>query len=527
MFNSRVKNRSTLQRAVPLKRAMLPRQQGAASYAGAQALFSDNSVGNSNGTTSSRVASNRTGHPFSRNDENKHLYSYEQKIKGSFSDIEVVLQEISSVQHDSGFIERAQQLARNKLGFELPEHLLEDSWVKPLDIGSLYCWCVFETFRHMSDDFFMNSPLSASDDNEFQTFLEQCGFHLMDVSPCADGRLAHVIRYVLRLPHKVVRRKSYAGAMFDVDDSLQKWVKTEMLRYREGKPNAADAPTRYLKVAAYHFSSSHPDTEGCAAHGSDVQRAAQAAIGRLEDFRQGVENSFCCGASIDLLLVGIDTDNDVLRLHLPDANGDIDASRYVDAAELYDATYNESASNAQACITSYIEKHSAEQGASLPDEGMKKLAAYLLCKNISQIDYVRQYHQGCYSDIGHQECFIGMGIGFEEVRLRNLTYFAYLSTVEEGAQDMDVGIKIFTKLNANRGLPIPVVIRNDYHSKVPAARERAEARCQQLDAALRSRYSDYAEKGLLHTLLMVRDCSSDGRAEMVGCSLLPANQETH
>lgn len=519
MFSSRAKSKSTLQRAVPLQRAVLPRQYGAS--AGVQSPFFADAVVNS------PIKPGGTVHPFTDGDENARLYRYEQKIKGAFSGIEVVLQEISSVQHDTGFIGRAQEIARNKLGFELPEHLLADSWIKPLDIGSLYCWCVFETFRHMSDDFFANSPLSAPDDDNFQAFLEQCGFHLMDISPCADGRLAHVVRYVLRLPHKVVRRKSYAGAMFDVDDSLQKWVKTEMLRYREGRPNTADAPTRYLKVAAYHFSSSQPDREGCAAHGSDVQRAAQGALGRLEDFRQAVENSFCCGASIDLLLIGIDTDNDILRLHLPDANGDVDANRYVDAAELYDATFSQPATNAETSIIRYLENHSAETGASLPDEGMKKMAAYLLCKNISQIDYVRQYHQGCYSDIGHQECFIGMGIGFEEVRLRNLTYFAYLNTVEEGAQDMDVGIKIFTKLNANRGLPIPVIIRHDYHSKVPAARERAEARCQQLDMALRDRYRDYADKGLLHTLLMVRDCSSDGRAERVGCSLLPTNQEAH
>jgi len=92
---------------------------------------------------------------------------------------------------------------------------------------------------------------------------------------------------------------------------------------------------------------------------------------------------------------------------------------------------------------------------------------------------------------------------------------------------MDVGIKIFTGLNINRGLPIPVVIRHDYHSKVPAARERAEARCQQLDSALRSRYRDYADRGLLHTLLMVRDCSSDGRAETIGSSLAFVKQEAH
>ncbi|MDZ4263426.1 MAG: carboxysome shell carbonic anhydrase, partial [Pseudomonadota bacterium] len=96
-----------------------------------------------------------------------------------------------------------------------------------------------------------------------------------------------------------------------------------------------------------------------------------------------------------------------------------------------------------------------------------------------------------------------------------------------GAKDMDVGIKIFTGLNANRGLPIPVVIRNDYHGHVPGARARAEARCQQLDAALRNRFSDYAERGLLHTLLMVRDCQNDSQADVVGSSLELQKQEAH
>ncbi len=471
----------------------------------------------------SGTLSNNALHPFTRSAENSRLFAYEQQVKQAFSAIEPFLQRLSAMQHEADFETRAQQLASSELGFELPATLLVDSWIKPLDIGQLYAWCVFETFRSMSDDFFDSKPLADGDDAEFQAFLEQCGFHTLDVSPCADGRLAHVIRYVLRLPYRAVRRKSYAGAMFDVDDSLQKWSETEMRRYREGYPNQADAPTRYLKVAVYHHSSSQPDCEGCAAHGSDTQRAADAALERLKDFRQAVENSFCCGASIDLLLIGLDTDNDVIRLHLPDADGEIDASSYIDAAELHQATKSASTSGAETVISEYLKA----QSSSLPSEGMVQLAARLLCGNLSQIDYVRQYHSGCYQDIGHQECFIGMGIGFEEVQLRNLTYFAYLQTVEEGAKDMDVGIKIFTGLNANRGLPIPVVIRYDYHSHVPGARARAEGRCHQLDAALRSRFSEYAERGLLHTLLMVRDCSNDAKAETVGSSLKLNEQVAH
>lgn len=511
MFNTRTKSKSTLQRPIPLQQAVLSRQHSVPLRA-----------------STSNIAGSLSGlHPYTLPDENTRLHHYECQVKGAFSCIEAVLQEISAIQHGENFVANAQKLAKASLGFDLPEHLLADSWIKSLDIGQLYSWCVFETFRQMSDDFFSKNPLDTHNDETFQSFLEECGFHTMDISPCADGRLAHVIRYVLRLPHKVVRRKSYAGAMFDIDDSLQRWVKTEMRRYREGVPNAADAPTRYLKVAAYHFSSSQPDQEGCAAHGSNVELAAKGALGRLKDFRQGVENSFCCGASIDLLLIGIDTDTDIVRLHLPNADGDIDANGYIDSADLYQATRSSSASSALTTIRSYLEAHCEDRGASLPTEGMLKLASYVLRRNLSQIDYVRQYHQGCYSDIGHNECFIGMGIGFEEVQLRNLTYFAYLQTVEEGTKDIDVGIKIFTGLNVNRGLPIPIVIRNDYHSKVPSARERAKARCEQIEAALRNRYSDYAERGLLHTLLMVRDCSSNGRTEMVGCSLMPANQETH
>ena len=84
----------------------------------------------------------------------------------------------------------------------------------------LFAWCLFETYRRFCDDAVSHDPLGDKDEAAFQPFLQECGFHTLDVSPCADGRLAHVLRYVLRLPYKAVRRRSYAGAMFDIDDSL-------------------------------------------------------------------------------------------------------------------------------------------------------------------------------------------------------------------------------------------------------------------------------------------------------------------
>ncbi|VAW84055.1 Carboxysome shell protein CsoS3 [hydrothermal vent metagenome] len=487
MFNTRTKSRRPLQRTQPVVR-----------------------------TAVSRVSADGMGCVPSNGDENLYLYRYEQKVKQAFANIESCLKRISGLQHTEDFISRSQLVAREQLGFDLPEALLADSWIKSVDIGQLYVWCVFETFRRFSDEFFVDQPLAGLEDESFQTFVGKCGFHTVDVSPCADGRLAHVIRYVLRLPYKSVRRKSYAGAMFDIDDSLQKWVETEMLRYRESRPNSSDAATRYLKVAVYHYSSSAPGVEGCAAHGSDAVKSAEGALSRLRAFQQGVENTFCCGASIDLLLIGVDTDNDVIRIHLPDVGGDIDSLSYVDCNDIYEATVN--AGRSDEAIYDFI-KQVAQKQRVAPTEGMLRFITKLFHNNILQVNYVREYYNGRYKDIGHQECFIGMGIGFEEIQLRNLTYFAYLKTVEEGAKDLDVGIKIFSGLNVSRGLPIPVIIRNDYHGQVPGARERAVNRCHQLDAALKHRFKSLYDEGMLHTLMMVRDCNADSCVETVGCSL--------
>jgi carboxysome shell carbonic anhydrase len=161
------------------------------------------------------------------------------------------------------------------------------------------------------------------------------------------------------------------------------------------------------------------------------------------------------------------------------------------------------------------------------DSGMVSLITRLIANNISQIDYVSELHDGPYPDAGHAERFIGVGIGFKEVHLRNLTYFAHLDTVEEGAPDLDVGVKIFKGLNVSRDLPIPVVIRFDYSSSVPGARERAISDCQRVNAAISNRYSDLVRDGLLHTCLTIRDRTQTSPAEVVGSTLNPVVQEAH
>ncbi|MCB1864197.1 MAG: carboxysome shell carbonic anhydrase [Chromatiales bacterium] len=454
------------------------------------------------------------GHALVRSGENTRLHDYEQGVKTAFDDIVPVLRKVSALQHEREFEDLAQAIARRELGFELPQDILADAWVEQLDMRRLYAWCTFATYRRFCDEFFANDPLAADDATSFDGFLQTCGFHTLDISPCADGRLAHVIRYVLRLPHRAVRRKSYAGAMFDIEDSIQKWVETEMLRFREGRPNTADAPTRYLKLVAYHFSSVDPAHEGCAAHGSDTAKAAAAGLERLIGFQTAIENSFCCGASIDLLLIGVDTDTDAIRVHVPDADGDIDLHRFVDALELFDVSARSDADRARHDIQDAIRQ--ASPGVV---QGTARLIERLIENNFSQIAYVRDYHGEHYADIGHAERFIGAGVGFEEIQLRNLMYFAYLNTVEEATQDLDVGIKIFTGLNIRHGLPAPVVVRFDYHGQVPGARERAVQHCQRVTGAIKARYADLFDRGLLHVMQVARDCNSDAPIELLECTV--------
>ena len=466
-------------------------------------------------------------HPLTNAAANAALQAYDTAIKQRFDRIVPVLKSLSALQHDDDFVEQAQRLARAELGYELPLPILETAWVSQLDMRTLFAWCVFEAYEQTSIEFFTCDPLAGQAGTaaaeEFESFLLSCGFHLLDVTPCADGRLAHAIAYGLRLPFSSVRRRPHAGALFDVENTVKRWVSTEHRRYREGVPNPAHDDTRYLKVVLYHFSSIDPSHEGCAAHGSDDSLAASCGLARLKDFQQAVENSFCCGASVDLLLMGIDTDTDAIRVHVPGMDGSTRLDQWLDAQDVYAATQHLAADQARHRIAELVQ----QAAAASADPGMVRLVSRLLEHNLSQIDYVRQLHGGHYSDAGHAERFIGVGIGFKEIHLRNLTYFAYMDTVEEGAADLDVGVKIFKGLNVSRGLPIPVVLRFDYHGQVPGARERALRHSQRVLEAIRSRYADLCQQGLLHALISVRDRDTHVPAETVGSTITFATGGGH
>nr|CAA6820447.1 MAG: carboxysome shell protein CsoS3 [uncultured Thiotrichaceae bacterium] len=463
-------------------------------------------------------------HPLTDGYTNARLAHCEDSVKGRFDAIVPTLKTIAGLPYGADFIQRAQQVANQNLGFELPEHLLDSAWVGGVDMKALYAECSFSALKAAAEQFVddLNQQLETVQDTK--NFFLDCGFHAVDMSPCADGRLKGLTRYILRLPlSSFTRRKAYAGALFDVETDVHHWEETELRRFREGVPTTPDAGTRYLKVAVYHTSSSDPNHQGCAAHGSNEHTARDSARERLGQFREAIENTFCCGASTDILLIGVDTDTDAIKIHVPDGNGDISQHRVIDNMQLYKDTLNMTADESRVVVYEAINNPNQQSpgwgaGEGQPHEGMRKLIANLLINNLSQIDYVADLYGGSYPDIGHAERYISVGDGFDEVQMRNVAYYAHLQTLEEGVADMDVGIKIFTGLNIKQGLPIPVAIHYRYNAKVPGSRERTCAKAKRVEMAIRNRYSDLDTKGMLFCHLSVQDKPTGSPIETVEIS---------
>ncbi len=476
-------------------------------------------LGTRQGSLPARMGGDR--HVLADRMANARLAHCEESVKGRFARIVPALQRAVGLQAMPDFAERAQAVIRDALGCELPTRLLDDAWATGFDVKAAYAHCVFQALAAATDQFARDIREQVEVVHDTRNFFLDCGFHTVDISPCADGRLKGLSRYILRLPlSSFTWRKAYAGALFDVEVDVRNWTATELRRFREGVPSTVDAGTRYLKVAVYHFSSSDPAHEGCAAHGSNDHQAIDAALGRLKQFRQAIENAFCCGASTDILLIGVDTDTDAVRIHVPDGRGDLSAYRFVDNAELYAQTRESTADAARLAVYDAVRAASRmggwASGQGEPHDGMRRLIVNLLINNLSQIDYVEELHGGRYADIGHAERYISVGDGFEELQMRNVAYYAHLHTLEEGAADMDVGIKIFRKLNLAHGLPIPVAIHYRYDARVPEARERATEKARRVRDAIRLRYPALAAGGDLHCRLSVQDLPTGSPIEIIG-----------
>lgn len=457
-------------------------------------------------------------HPLHDARHNARLLEREQAITRTFGVIEESMRQIAALPHDATFAAQSQAISRAQLGCEFPAQWLMGTWSEPVDMRRLYAYAVFRAFRQLADRQFDRSLSEQSEGEPAAELIRRWGFHAIDISPCADGRLSGVVDYILRVPPTVVvSRTAAAGAMFDIEESVRSWTEVELKRHRESVPNAAAEPTRYLKIGVYHTSSSDPEHEGCAAHGSDTRVAAQSLLDRLNAFATAVENSFCCGASVATLLIGVDTDTDAITVHVPDASGTLSLDRSVDNASLYELTRNVPREEAKQIIRRAVAQAAGVADDDAATEGMRWFCGYLLKNNVAQIEYVRAHHDGRYVDVGHTERFITVGDSFDDVQMRNLAYQAQMTTVEEGAADMDVGIKIFKKVNVAHSLPIPVFVHLRYNSQVPGARERAATQAERLARAIRDRYTALVRDRWLYTFAVIKGSAPESRLEEIEC----------
>lgn len=435
------------------------------------------------------LASPKTAHPLAEPALSALLQQRAEEIVAAFGSVEPVLRRLAPRQFEEGFPQQAQRELANALGVSMETGKLVSSWSKPLDLGLVHARCVIATFCNLVKREFDRTHALLEEGEDAESLIRRFGFHGVDITSCADGRMGGVVDYILRVPPAiVVAHSSYAGAMFDVESALHQWETVDLRRWREGVPNDARESTRYLKIGVYHFSSVDPRHQGCAAHGSDEIRAASSLLGRLDEFAGAVQATHGAATGVDTLLVGVDTDTDAIRVHVPDAAGVADVARFVSSGDLYGATAGLERDAAKAVIRRAVAECAGVDENDEATEGMRWLCGYLLKNNIGQVDAVCGSSGGPYSDPGHAEKLIVVGDAIDDVQLRNLAFQIRMDTVEEGAEDLDVGMAILTRTHAPRGLAIPLLVHFVYDERLPGARGRAVARARRLGAAIKDRY---------------------------------------
>ena len=455
--------------------------------------------------TAMATVSQAAGHPLADPAVSDALQEQAREIQAAFSAIEPTLKQLARRQFEDDFASVASEHLRERLGLRVPHEFFAVTWAAPLDVRSLYAHCVLATFCRLIERHLDRNLACLFEGESAEELIRRFGFHAMDITPCADGRLSGVIDHILRVPPAVVAfRRSHAGAMFDVEESLRHWERVELSRWREARPNAATEPTRFLKIGIYHFSSVDPRHEGCAAHGSDDARAAAALLERLRQFEQAVQLTHCCEARVATLLVGVDTDTDAIRVHVPDGTGAMSIERYLDSRLLYELTRPLSREQGKQAIREAVARSIGVAVDDAATEGMRWFCGYLLKNNLAQVDAVRRRHGAGYADRGHTEQLIVIGDAVDDVQLRNLAFQAQMDTIEEGAPDLDVGVRILRALHEPRGLAVPVLVHIRFDPRIPGARERAEWRAERLRTAIETRFASLVDRGSLMVQAVVR-----------------------
>ncbi len=462
-------------------------------------------------------------HPLADQAASLALHNRAQEINAAFNAIEPVLRTLAPHQFEAGFARRATAKMLSQLHLDFPADLFAADWATPLDMAGLYARCILGTFCRVVERACDPNLAPFGNGDSAEELVHRWGFHAIDISPCADGRLAGAIDDILRIPRSVVAyRRSYAGALFDVEESVRHWESTELRRWRQAVPNAAAAPTRYLKLCIYHFSSADPQHQGCAAHGSDDDRAVAALLERLAQFALAVRLLHGEAARVATLLVGVDTDTDAIRLHVPDSQGNMHAGRHLSSHILYNRTSALPRDAAKEAIRNAVAACAGVSAADAASKGMRWFCAYVLKHNIAQIDSLREWQGGRSRDAERTRRLIVVGDAVDDAQLRNIAFQAQTGRIEEGAADLDIGIASLRGPHEERRLAIPLLVHLHADPRIPGSAQRAQSRANRLANSIRHRYADLASRGRLHVEAVIRN----GNSALLPVKLEPAVTQT-
>ena len=429
------------------------------------------------------LAATERRHPFAEPGIAADLDLREEEIETGFGRLEATLRDLAPRQFEDGFPERAVS-ALAAVGVTAESDWFQADWTRPLDMADIHARCIARLFARLVETGSERNRYACDDGEPVDELIRRWGFHAVDITPCADGRLAGLLGAVLRVPLSIVTaRRSFAGAMFDVSEAVRDWETVELGRWRTGTPNAADEPTRYLKIGVYHFSSLDPQHEGCAAHGSDTATAVYELHTRLSQFRSAIEARHGAGDSVALLMVGVDTDTDAIRVHVPNVAGKLCADRYVDTADLYAPTKDMAREAAKDAVRKAVADCAGVHPDDAVTEGMRWFCGYLLKNNLAQVEAVLRRNGGPYREAGHAEKLIVIGDPVDDVQMRNLAFQAQMGSVEEGAGDLAVGISILGK----NAISVPILVLRDYNPDIPGDAEAAATTALRMRAAVERR----------------------------------------
>nr|WP_274600844.1 carboxysome shell carbonic anhydrase [Ectothiorhodospira shaposhnikovii] len=429
------------------------------------------------------------------------LYAFEQAFQGKLTALIPALRQMQYQSMGPDHARQIQAMAQERLGFEWPAEVVERSWVGGLDVRLLYAQGIFQILSQMVDGAWRDCPAPMLDVESVLGELLDCDIHAMVVSTCPDGRLMGLKRLILRLPGLQIRHCARVGGVFDVDSQVEHWRYCELLRHLEGIPVPADVPSRYLKVCVYHFRSTEPAARSCECPGS-TESHADLLLDRLQVFRESIGAGLSRPPPVDTLLIGVDTDTDGIRIHVPDALGRMRADVYIDSLTLYRQTL--SLEPRVASLRLYQSIHNAirdrqdqEAGpAEPPREGLVRLMTRLLQGNLSQLDYLRLYKGGLHEQVERAEWLVIVGDALDEVQLRNLAWCVGPAPMEVMGEALDIGIQgILRQGPARLGLPIPVLVHRLYDPREPGSRDREAARCREICQAIEDRYAALVVKG--------------------------------